>query len=170
MEKIDHYEITFIVNGDIAETEHSKIVENVRENISQNNGKLDQTQELGRKKLQYPIQKSLRGNFYSIEFDIETSAIKEMEKEIKLKKEIIRYLIIKKPHNTKPLETEKSENNNTRENKIKNKVKVPHKSPQQLPKKEDLSIQKTKKETSEKEINTDLDKKLDEILNDDLIN
>ncbi len=173
MEKIDHYEITFIVQGDIADNEQSQITEEVSNYISKNKGNIETIQELGRKKLQYPIKKSWRGCFYSLECDVDPSAIKEIEKELKLKSEIIRYLIIKKPANLTPLDinTVKTEHDfdQKKSKKRKTKASTPKSSPE--PKASELkeSPKKQEKTSPKKEENVDLDKKLDEILNSDLM-
>jgi len=190
MSNITHYELTAIIDSNIPDNEHQEILDRMKKLISDNKGEISSEENLGRKKLSYPIEKLLKGVFICIEFNIEPKAIKPIEKELKLDKNIIRYLIIKKPENVTPINT-KSPKKNNKEIKEKDKeIKVKENRPKILDEsiekdetiekelsseepieevKEEKSSKKDDKEDRKADLN-DLDKKLDEILNDEIIN
>jgi small subunit ribosomal protein S6 len=187
MSNITHYELTTIIDSNIPDNEHQEIIDKMKKLISENKGEISSEENLGRKKLSYPIEKSLKGVFICLEFNIEPKTIKTIEKELKLDKNIIRHLIIKKPENVTPINIE----NPKKEEKIAKEVKVEKTedsseivSPKgDLQKEEKIAkevkvekteiLEKTTKKNDREDKRADLndlDKKLDEILNDEIIN
>jgi len=161
MNKNTHYELTFIIDGNIIETEHQSISDNLKDLIEKKQGKIISEDIVGRKKLSYPIKKVNKGVFISLEFDINASEIKNIDKELKLNKNILRFIITNKPNNIeKPRETKiKEEATPPKNSPIKESAKKIKKSP----------TEETVKEIKEKTDINELDKKLDEILNDELL-
>lgn len=106
MKNNTHYELTFIVDGNIPENEHNAVVKTVKDLLATGNATIISEIELGRKKLSYPIKKSQKGNYFSIEFEVEPTFLKPLEIKLKLEKAILRFLMIKKPKNVinKPFE------------------------------------------------------------------
>ncbi len=175
MSNITHYELTTIIDSNIPDNEHPEIIEKIKKLITKNKGKISSENNLGRKKLSYPIEKLLKGVFICLEFDIEPKTLKSIEKELKLNKNIIRYLIIKKPENAKPIiaEDPKKKEKKVKEEKPEVKIEeIKEKKPETTKKiVENLDQNEKNKGEEEKKTNlNELDKKLDEILNDDIIN
>ena len=94
-----HYELTFIIDGNIPENENAKISEQIKNYIQSNTGEITFSQEFGRKKLGYEIKGVSKGTYFVVEFEAEPDSIKIMEKDLKLDKNILRYIIVKKPRN-----------------------------------------------------------------------
>lgn len=165
MSNITHYELTAIIDSNIPDNEHPEVIDKIKKLIGKNEGEISSEENLGRKKLSYPIEKSLKGVFVCLEFNIEPKTIKAIEKELKLEKNIIRYLIIKKPENVTPIiNLEKS----GKEVKIIKKEKKEETRVEET-KNSEKTIKKENQEDNKSDLN-DLDKKLDEILNDEIIN
>jgi ribosomal protein S6 len=101
-----HYELTFIVDGNIPDTENNRITEEIQSSMKTFDAEINYCQELGRKKLSYEIKKSPRGTYFVIEFDTEANSLKSIEKELKLNKNLLRYLIVKKPKNIAQIKPE----------------------------------------------------------------
>lgn len=101
-----HYELTFIVDGNIPDTENNRITEEIQSSMKTFSAEINYCQELGRKKLSYEIKKSPRGTYFVIEFDTEADSLKSIEKELKLNKNLLRYLIVKKPKNIAQIKPE----------------------------------------------------------------
>ena len=187
MSNITHYELTTIIDSNIPDNEHPEVIEKIKELITKNKGKISSENNLGRKKLSYPIEKSLKGVFICLEFDIEPKTLKPIEKELKLNKNIIRYLIIKKPENVKPIIAEDPKKKEKKVKEEKPEVKI-EEIKEEKPEVKIEEIKEEKPETTENIVENldqgeknkgeedkktnlnELDKKLDEILNDDIIN
>ena len=176
MSNITHYELTTIIDSNIPDNEHPEIIEKIKTLISKNKGEISSEDNLGRKKLSYPIKKSLKGVFICLEFNIEPKTIKPIEKELKLNKNIIRYLLIKKPENVEPIvaDTPNKDRKIVKEEIKKVKTNNNSNSKDPIEKKSEEETEKVKNTNKDKEDGktdlNELDKKLNEILNDDIIN
>lgn len=145
------YEILYIINGEITEEEQLKITTALEAMINKAGGKIISTENLGKKRLSYPIKKIKAGYYLLSQFELAPLDLKEVEKKIKLINEIIRFLIVKK----EPVVT----------------LEKPSKPASPVFKKEAPVFKKeeTKKpEKKEKVSIEELDAKLDEILGDDI--
>lgn len=161
MNKNTYYELTFIIDANIPETEHQSISNNIKKDIEKKQGKIISEDSIGRKKLSYPIKKVNRGVFISLEFDIDSSKIKNIDRELKLNKNILRFIIINRPKNIeKPREAKIKQESTLKKDSIIKRA------PKEV--KEKIA-EKTPKEVKEKTDINELDKKLDEILNDELL-
>ena len=158
-EQLQHYELTLLIPGAIAEDQHQTILNEVKSLLEKNNAQITATEELGRRKLAYAI-KQLRNGFYFIfEFNLMAKDLKVVEKDLKLNNNILRFMAVKKH--------EKTEEEITKEEKIKaSKVKE-----QLKQQKEAVAAKEQPKEKAAKPKVSleDLDKKLDELLDDKVI-
>jgi len=114
------YEITFIGTDE-------KISESVKKSFELSEISLKKERELGQKQFAYPIQKNDSGYYFVFEFLTEPKNLAKLEKNLKVVKDLLRYLIVKKIRLTEvaekrrePLKTEAVE---------KPEKPVPEKSP-----------------------------------------
>lgn len=89
------YELTYIINPNIAEADVNKLKEEISGFITGNEGILLHQKE-ERRRLAYIIKKFTTGLYVSLDFDLEPEKLAELEKKLKLESAIIRYLIITK--------------------------------------------------------------------------
>lgn len=96
---MENYELTFIINATVPETEHKVIQDKVLDYIKEIKGTITKkTHSLGRKKLAYPIKKQNHGFYISLEFESEEKDnLVELDTKLKHNDNILRHLIIKKP-------------------------------------------------------------------------
>ena len=89
------YEHTIIARQDISPSQIKNLKEKYSKLIQENKGNLVQTQEWGLLNLSYLIKKNKKGNY--IHFKIEGSGdlIKELEKNERIDKNLLRYVTIK---------------------------------------------------------------------------
>ena len=168
MSQNTHYELTLITDANIPENEYKGKLEEIKKIIEKNQGNIDSEIDLGRKKLSYPIKKMLKGNFYSLEIDIEPKALKPIEKKLKLNKNILRYILIKKSANIKQvIKKSDSEKKETLKQKPQ-KIEIDKKTEDIKLKTEDVKDIKTEPEDKKADLD-ELDKKLNEILSDEII-
>ena len=92
---MNYYEHTIIVRQDISPTQMNQIIDKYTNLIEKNDGKLIQTQKWGLLNLSYIIKKNRKGNY--IHFKIEGSGelIRELEKNEKIDKNLLKYLSVK---------------------------------------------------------------------------
>jgi len=145
-----HYELLYIIPGRYTEEEMGAISVKINEVVKKYGGEITSTDDLGPKKLAFPIDKVQTGNYLVIEFNTEPEKIKELEGELKLTPEISRYeIIIKKMKTQAEIDAEK-----VRREKMVERAKV---------------AEEVKAEPAPKVSLEELDKKLGEILEGDII-
>ena len=137
-----HYELLCIIPAKYTDDELLPVKEKIREYITKSQGNVTFEDNLGKKKFAYPIQKAFQGYYLVYEFNANSDTVKKLGEDLKLYNEILRHLIIKK---TRPSE-------------------MPLKQPAFV-KKPEITLT-PKKDEKDKIKLEDLDKKLDEILDE----
>ena len=89
------YEILFIVHPNYEENRMTKIVDNVKEKITNNGGTIINVDEMGKKKLAYKINKQGYGSYILIHFESEPQFIAEFKKWLKIQTQILARIIVK---------------------------------------------------------------------------
>lgn len=89
-----NYEVMFIVKvgeEDVVEA----MVKRVKDLITKNGGTVNNIDRMGKRRLAYEVKKQTEGDYTLIEFAIDPSQIKEIDRVIKINESIIRHLIVK---------------------------------------------------------------------------
>ena len=89
------YEHTIIARQDSSVSQIKQIKEKYISIINKNKGNIVQTQEWGLMNLSYLIKKNRKGNYIHFKIEGDGSLIKEIEKNEKLDKNLLRYLTVK---------------------------------------------------------------------------
>lgn len=89
------YEILFIVHPNYEDNRITKIVNNVKEKITNNGGSIINVDEMGKKKLAYKINNQRYGSYVLINFESEPQFIAEFKKWLKIQSQILAKLIVK---------------------------------------------------------------------------
>jgi len=90
------YELVFVVQPDIADENLDPIVEKVSQLITSRGGSIVESDRWGKRKLAYPIKHSMEGNYVLIRFKLPPTSSKEIEANLQITEEIIRFLMVKK--------------------------------------------------------------------------
>lgn len=97
------YEITAILKPE-------STLDDVNAVLGQNGAQIDGTTDLGEKSLIFTINKNDRGHFWSVLFSAEPTALIKIEKALRIKKSVLRFLIIsrlKEPIKPEKVKSEK---------------------------------------------------------------
>ena len=89
------YEIMFIVKATQESSDIKKNAEAMKKIIEDNKGKVVDFNELGEKKLAYPIKKEINGYYYVMIVESENNAIREFDRKALINENILRHLIIR---------------------------------------------------------------------------
>ncbi|PKM91150.1 30S ribosomal protein S6 [Candidatus Falkowbacteria bacterium HGW-Falkowbacteria-1] len=157
-----HYEILFIIPNKFTDDEAQKVFKKVGGIIVSNDGKISMEDYWGKRKFAYPINHEYYGYYGLYEFDLERNLIAKINDTLRLDKEVVRFIIVKKEV--------KSEEQIKKDKKIKEKIE--NKKNEEIEnKKEEVKkeIKKTskKKDGGEKLDLKNLDEKLEDVLNID---
>lgn len=95
-EKIDfsNYEVTLIVSPETSELDLQKLVTRLQNQITQKDGQLFTTDNWGKQRLAYPIGKFEYGYYATLVFSYPTEKIGEVETDLRLSPEVVRYLLL----------------------------------------------------------------------------
>ena len=89
------YELAFIARPNIDEEGVTAVVDKVSQFVKATNGEVTSIDVWGRRNLAYPIKNYREGIYVLLNTKILPSAILELERNLKLSEEIIRYMLIK---------------------------------------------------------------------------
>ena len=90
------YELALVVNAKIEDDARAAVVEKAREYITRAGGTVTEVEDWGKKKLAYEIQKMNEGFYYFIQFDAEPDVPAEVEADVRIMDNVLRFLCVKK--------------------------------------------------------------------------
>jgi len=145
-----HYELLYIISNQFSEDEVKPIVEKVNSLIVNNQGKITLAEDLGKKRLSYPIKGFRYGYYILAEFDMAGESLINLDRALRMMNEVLRHQIITK--------TVKTAEQIAQDKKIAEKIAARNI-------KEEKEEEEKIKETVKEKVNLkDLDEKLDKIL------
>ena len=89
------YEMMFIVKSTVEENVASATVENIKNIVTSMKDEITKFDDLGNKKLAYPIKKEVTGSYYVMYFNANNELISELDRKARIDESILRHLIIK---------------------------------------------------------------------------
>lgn len=89
------YELVAIISPEVDEEGVSKIVDKVTQSINSRGGVVEEIKNWGRRKLAYPIRKFMEADYILARFKLMPKSVKELEGEISVFGDILRYLVVK---------------------------------------------------------------------------
>lgn len=93
-EKLEKYEVTYIVRPNIDEEAVDKVSQTVDEFIKNLGGNIELTEKKGRRRLAYEVKKMRDGYYVYSVFTIKTEQVAAIKRMMTLSEDIIRFLIV----------------------------------------------------------------------------
>lgn len=87
--------MVFIISPEVADEALESKINGVSQFITGRNGVIDSVEQWGKKKLAYPLNHFLEGNYVLARFKLSPTRCKELEANLKISEEILRHLLIK---------------------------------------------------------------------------
>jgi small subunit ribosomal protein S6 len=112
-----HYELLFVLRPTLTEEEAKAKVDFIKEILEKNGAKIAARQDMGIRRLAYPIKKFERGNYTIFYFEAPANVIGEVERIIRINEEIIKFLTVKYENKKEVAHWEKSVANVTNKGK-----------------------------------------------------
>jgi len=97
-----NYELVLILNPELPQEAQESSVEKVSRWITEKGGTISQVDKWGRKKLAYPIQRLTEGSYVLARFSAPPSLAREVETNLKVSEEVLRYLLVKAEEEARP--------------------------------------------------------------------
>ncbi len=92
---MNHYETLFVVKATLTQEEITAQVDKIKSVLDAEGAELLATNDMGMRKLAYPVQKNLRGYYTVLYFDAKGETIAELERNLKINEEVIKFLTVK---------------------------------------------------------------------------
>ncbi len=160
-QKIEHYELLYLLSNSYTANEVKPINEKIVRLIKEQDGKITKEEDLGKNKLAYPIKQLSHAYYQVYEFDMPSEKLINLNNALKLATEVLRFLVVKKKVKTEAdIKKEKTMQEKLAKRKEQEIEKI-------KAAKEEIKEKPKTDKTKEKVSLEDLDKKLDEILGGD---
>ena len=89
------YELALVVNAKLDDDARAAVVEKAKGYVTRYGGTLTDTEEWGKKKLAYEIQKMDEGFYYFIHFDAEAGVPAQVEENVRIMDNVLRFLCVR---------------------------------------------------------------------------
>jgi small subunit ribosomal protein S6 len=90
-----NYELTVILNPDIAEEDVPQTMEKLSDLIAKNGGEITDTEQWGRRKLSYPIKHHAEGNYVIMKLGLEPEKTTQLENDLNIVEDYLRHLLLR---------------------------------------------------------------------------
>ena len=89
------YESVYIARPDISAAQVEALTQSLTGIVEENGGKVTKTEYWGVKSLAYRIKKNRKGHYSLLNLDAPPAALKEMERNMRLSEDVIRYMSVR---------------------------------------------------------------------------
>ncbi len=89
------YELLYIIQPELDEEALANLVSAIQEAITANGGEILDLEEMGKRRLAYPINHLLEGFYVLLHARMSQEAIDALERALLLSEDVLRYLLIK---------------------------------------------------------------------------
>ena len=89
------YELVMILSPEATESEAAQTVRRITEIISDGGGSISQQENWGIRRLAYPIQRFIEGNYFITRCQMEAQAAAELDKTLNAAQDVMRHLVFR---------------------------------------------------------------------------
>lgn len=89
------YETLFVIKPTLTEEEIAAQITKVKDVLAKEGAEIVGTDDMGMRKLAYPVQKNDRGYYTVLFYKAEGSVISELERNLKINEDVIKFLTVK---------------------------------------------------------------------------
>ena len=93
---MNKYELAVVVSAKIEDDERAQVIEKVKALVERFGGQISDVDEWGKKRLAYEIQHMTEAFYYFIQFDAEGTVPAEIEQDVRIMDNVLRFLVVRK--------------------------------------------------------------------------
>lgn len=93
--RMNCYETLFVVKPTLTEEEITSQIQKIKDVLAKEDATLLATNDMGMRKLAYPVDKNLRGYYTVLYYQVAGANIAEIERNLKINENIIKFLTVK---------------------------------------------------------------------------
>lgn len=91
------YELLFIVAPTIDDETRAAVMKRIEATLAESNGKIDNVDEWGKRKLAYEINDLTDGDYTLIDFHADPQSIAELDRVLRITDAVVRHMIVNRP-------------------------------------------------------------------------
>jgi len=88
------YELVMIINPEVEEEKFDATINSVSQFITDNGGTISDVERWGKRKLAYPVEHFMEGNYVLTHFSLQPALSKELEASLHISEEVLRHLLV----------------------------------------------------------------------------
>ena len=92
---MNKYELAVVVSAKIEDDERAATIDKVKAYVERSGGQITNVDEWGKRRLAYEVQHMKEAFYYFIQFDAEPAAPAEIEDNIRIMENIVRFLCVR---------------------------------------------------------------------------
>ena len=92
---MNHYELMFVLKPTLTDEENKAQIEKIIDSITAQDATVVATDDMGMRKLAYPVEKNERGYYTVVYFQAPGVAIAEIERQLRINEEILKFMTLK---------------------------------------------------------------------------
>ena len=92
---MNHYETLFVVKPTLTDEEIKSQIEKVKAILEKEGAELVATDDMGMRRLAYPVEKHSRGYYTVLLFNSKGETIAELERNLRINEDVIKFLTVK---------------------------------------------------------------------------
>ena len=97
---MNKYELALVISAKLDDETCTAVLDRAKDYIARHNGTVGETEEWGKRRLAYEIEKQTEAYYYFIQFETEdTSCPNELEQRMRIMDNVLRYLVVRKGEN-----------------------------------------------------------------------
>ena len=93
---MNKYDLAVVVSAKIEDDERAQVIEKVKALVERFGGQISDVDEWGKKRLAYEIQHMTEAFYYFIQFDAEGTVPAEIEQDVRIMDNVLRFLCVRK--------------------------------------------------------------------------
>ena len=93
---MNKYELALVVNAKIEDDVRNATVEKAKDYIARFGVNVTEVEDWGKKRLAYEVQKMREGFYYFIQFDAEPAVPAQLEQNVRIMDNVLRFLCVRK--------------------------------------------------------------------------
>ena len=94
-EQLRDYEMVLIISPEVADEKLDTMIENVSKFITDKGGIISDVKRWGKRRLAYPIEHFVEGNYVLTQFKLKPAVSKELEANLQISEEVLRHLLVR---------------------------------------------------------------------------
>ena len=95
VEQLQDYELVLVVSSEVGEDALETVLKNLSQFITGKGGVISEEERWGKRKLAYPIKRSLEGNYVLTRCKMSPTWAKELDANLNISENVLRHLLLK---------------------------------------------------------------------------